>query len=559
MPVHIIQQKDLEQFSLRGDEREETKDYRDNYYPNGYAREWAACGKKNLPQPEKRETALDVAVRELKFESKNIRRSDRSFGRPRNDYNKRENSSYRRNDRSDTSSSGEVAKNNGSTSAELPPLTKSDLTSGKTASSKSGQIALTWRKSSKTMTPKPATTQPGTAKPEAPNTKIRKLEQLEPDVVELSPKFDPHEGSKSTAEGSTKPDSTPTRTPMSESSTTATETSTLASETTPTQDGNITKVANIPPPFYKSMIHPLRGEDGKIAPLIDIGANLTKFCYKGRMRSILERAKAAGVSDILITGTNFTSSRAALRLCKEWNGEVEGVKLWATVGVHPMDAASTMSGKFAQRWSYSLERLLNDEEEGLGEFAVAIGECGLDYAGPSFNADREILAQKQVFRKQLALAEKYNLPVFAHCRKAHKDFLEMVEPWLQLHPGRLVVHCHTDPDVTHLKELVDAGAWIGLTGIITDRREGRFNTDIICEIPWDRLMIETDAPYLLPSNICAIRDIDPKWKNEPCLLPFVAEKIAEVSGDVTAAEVAAITRKNAIKFFGLEEETEVQV
>lgn len=205
MPVHIIQQKDLEHFSLRGDEREETKDYRDNYYPNGYAREWAVCGKKNLPQQAKRETALDVAVRELKFESKNIiRPSDRRLGRPCSDYNKRENSSYRRIDRRDTSCSREVAKNNGSTpavyGAELPALTKSDFTSGKTAYSKSGQIGVAWRKSSKTMTPNGTTTQPGTTKPEAPNTEIREHEQLEPDIVELSPKFGPHKGSKSTTE-----------------------------------------------------------------------------------------------------------------------------------------------------------------------------------------------------------------------------------------------------------------------------------------------------------------------------------------------------------------------
>jgi len=105
-----------------------------------------------------------------------------------------------------------------------------------------------------------------------------------------------------------------------------------------------------------------------------------------------------------------------------------------------------------------------------------------------------------------------------------------------------------------VKELLDAGAWIGLTGIITDKREGRFNEAIINQVPWERLMIETDSPFLLPSNACAIRDIDPKWQNEPCLLPFVAEKIAQVDIDKTpVAVVAAHTTKNAIKFFGLED------
>jgi len=557
MPIHIIQQHDLEKFTLRGDEREETSYYRDNYYPNGERRWSVPAGKKNLPPAQKRETALDVAVRELKLQSKNRRLSDGSFAQTRDEYNTRKNSSNRRNDTRDTSSVNGVRNQRNNSSApeiygsDLPPVTKQDSTS---AGCKVSGNGMEWRNvAAKPRTTKPENLKTGTTKrdmkPVDPKPENKQQERLKPDIIEHPPN-----ASKPGSNGSAA--AKPAHSRKADTASPSTERNTPALKAA---NGNATAPSDVPPSFYKDMIHPLKGRDGKIVPLIDIGANLTKLCYKGRMRSILERAKAAGVTTILITGTSFTCSRAAIRLCKQWNDVVKGVKLYATVGLHPLDATFTMSGKFAQRWHHSLEGLLNDEEEGLAKYVVAIGECGLDYSSPNFDCNREIEPQKQVFRRQLALADKYDLPVFAHCRKAHKDFLDMVKPWLQRHPGRLVVHCHTDPDVTHLKELLNAGAWIGLTGIITDRREGRFNTDIICEIPWDRLMIETDAPFLLPSNACAIKDIDPKWQNEPCLLPFVAEKIAQVSGDVRAAEVAAITTKNALKFFGLEDIQEEQV
>lgn len=111
-----------------------------------------------------------------------------------------------------------------------------------------------------------------------------------------------------------------------------------------------------------------------------------------------------------------------------------------------------------------------------------------------------------------------------------------------------MVHCHTDPSVKNLRELLAAGVFVGLTGIVADKREGRFNEEIVREIPLSRLMVETDAPFLMPRNVP--REF---WgeRNEACLLPFVVKKIARIRGHCTEQEVAESTTKLAKEFFGL--------
>jgi TatD DNase family protein len=102
--------------------------------------------------------------------------------------------------------------------------------------------------------------------------------------------------------------------------------------------------------------------------------------------------------------------------------------------------------------------------------------------------------------------------------------------------------------VEHVKELLQMGCYIGLTGMICDEREGRFNTDIIPHIPLDRLMVETDSPYLFPRNVPRPWG---KWSNEPCLVPYVVRKIVEVCGDCTEEQAAIGTTEVAKAFFGL--------
>jgi TatD DNase family protein len=296
-------------------------------------------------------------------------------------------------------------------------------------------------------------------------------------------------------------------------------------------------------------IRPIFDANGVMTPLIDIGANLTKKYFPAEeIPSILRRASEAGLTHIIITGTSYSTSDYALQLCERFDG-TEGITLRCTIGIHPGSAHETLvkkdgtPGTYARTFHTDLERLIVSRRG--QKYCVAIGECGLDYHGASFSKD-VALHQRQVFRKQLALAEKHQLPVFMHSRDSHKDFMEILRLYLATVKG--VVHCHTDPSVDHLKELLNYGLYIGLTGIICDKRQGRFNTDIICEIPWDRLMVETDSPFLFPGNTGKSFG---KRNNEPCMTSFVVKKIAQVSGDCTESEVASRTTKVAKEFFGL--------
>ena len=298
-------------------------------------------------------------------------------------------------------------------------------------------------------------------------------------------------------------------------------------------------------------IRPVRDGKGS-APLIDIGANLTKPYFRDEdMVNVLRRASKAGLTHIVIIGANLTRSKQALEVCQKFDGK-QGITLRCTIGIHPNDAHSTLfrkakePGVFVERalaktYASELERLITSEAG--QKYCVAVGECGLDYC----RAKEHALYQKQVFRKQLALAEKTGLPLFLHSRDSHADFFSILKPYL----GRVkaVVHCHTDPSIKNLKELLDAGCYIGLTGIICDERKGRFNKEIVKHIPLDRLMVETDAPFLLPRNALGGHQ-DRRRNNEPCLLPFVVREIAKLQ-DCGPKKIAHKTTEAAKQFFGL--------
>ena len=287
-------------------------------------------------------------------------------------------------------------------------------------------------------------------------------------------------------------------------------------------------------------VSPIARGDASPAPLIDIGANLTAKSFpRERIPDILSRAARAGLTHIILTGTSYKASREVLHLCSSFDG-LHGVRLRCTVGIHPHDATRTMTGPHSTTFIADLKRLISADSDG---FVVAVGECGLDY-------DRKFSThehQKTVFERQLCLAETLSKPVFLHSRDAHADFLTILRPFLQ-RGLKAVVHCHTDPSIPNLRELLDAGAYIGLTGMICDERPGRFNTDVLAAVPLERLMIETDSPYLFPRNVPRPWG---KWQNEPCLLPWVARKLAEVRGDCSEEEVAVKTSKVAMDFFCL--------
>ncbi|MGI9200290.1 MAG: TatD family hydrolase [Woeseiaceae bacterium] len=260
-------------------------------------------------------------------------------------------------------------------------------------------------------------------------------------------------------------------------------------------------------------------------PLIDIGANLTHDSFTDDLPDVLERAAAAGVQRLVVTGSSDQGNIDAAELADAHPGQ-----LFATAGVHPHHAAEYTDA--SDELIRSL--LLRDE-------VVAVGECGLDY----FRNFSPREAQLEAFRSQLDIAADSAMPVFLHQRDAHDDFVAILEPALP-RICRAVAHCFTG-EATELREYLQMGLWIGITGWICDERRGVHLQEIVGEIPDDRLLIETDAPYLMP------RSLTPKPKsrrNEPANLTEVLRVVAAARGQ-TEEHVAAITTANAIEFFGL--------
>ena len=259
--------------------------------------------------------------------------------------------------------------------------------------------------------------------------------------------------------------------------------------------------------------------------LIDIGANLTHDSFDPDRDAVMQRARDAGVTRMIITGSSNQGSLDALKLA-----ESEPGKLYATAGVHPHHAAD---------FDTTSEALITDLA--AKDAVVAVGECGLDY----FRNFSPREAQLHAFKAQLEIAAGTGLPVFLHQRDAHDDFVEVLEPMLPKIP-RAVAHCFTGEHES-LREYLAMGLWIGITGWICDERRGKHLHDIVGDVPDDRLMIETDAPYLLP------RTIEPKPKtrrNEPAYLAEVLRVVAEARGQ-SEEHVARITTENAVRFFGL--------
>jgi len=259
--------------------------------------------------------------------------------------------------------------------------------------------------------------------------------------------------------------------------------------------------------------------------LIDIGANLAHDSFDEDRDDMMLRAADAGVARMIVTGSSDTSNVQAAALAEAHAGV-----LFATAGVHPHHASDYTDE------SDKLIRSLVDKDA-----VVAVGECGLDY----FRNFSPREAQLSAFKSQLAIARETGMPVFLHQRDAHDDFVELLEPALP-DISRAVAHCFTGEHES-LREYLALGLYIGITGWICDERRGKHLHDIVEIIPDDKLLIETDAPYLLP------RTIQPKPKtrrNEPAYLTEVLKVLAEARGQ-SIDHVARITTENAIRFFNL--------
>ena len=259
--------------------------------------------------------------------------------------------------------------------------------------------------------------------------------------------------------------------------------------------------------------------------LIDIGANLCHESFTCDLDEVLDRAARAGVHRIVVTGTSRPDSEAAAALARRHPS-----RLRATAGVHP-HAAATFDGRAAA----AIEALAGREE------VVAVGETGLDfYRDFSPRPDQE-----RAFEVQLEIAARLGLPVFMHERDARRRFVEILKP-VRDRLGPAVVHCFTG-DRDDLHAYFDLDLHVGITGWICDERRGLHLRDLAGRVPADRLMLETDSPYLLP------RDLRPRprtRRNEPARLAHIAGAVADATGETVEA-LAARTTATACAFFGL--------
>lgn len=259
--------------------------------------------------------------------------------------------------------------------------------------------------------------------------------------------------------------------------------------------------------------------------LIDIGANLAHESFEADLDAVLDRAREVGVSQIVVTGSDAASNDRAAELARTYPGQ-----LYATAGLHPHHADQADSDLYAQITAAARNGRI-----------VAVGETGLDF----FRDLCPRATQERVFARQLEIAAAAGLPVFLHQRDAHDRFIAV----LREHRDALadcVVHCFT-ADRRALFECLDLDCHIGITGWICDERRGRHLLDIVDSVPAERLMIETDAPYLMPRNI---RPKPRTRRNEPMYLPHVLARLAEALG--TASEtLARSTSATARVFFGL--------
>jgi len=259
--------------------------------------------------------------------------------------------------------------------------------------------------------------------------------------------------------------------------------------------------------------------------LIDIGANLTHDSFDHDRDAVMQRARAAGVVQMIVTGASREHSPQALELAQAHPGE-----LFATAGVHPHHASEYTAECDAEM------RALHRHPE-----VVAVGECGLDF----FRDFSPRPAQRRAFEMQLQIAAETNKPVFLHQRDAHADFMSVMREF----DGRLgpaVVHCFTGSR-DELFDYLDQDWHVGITGWLCDERRGLHLRELVRNIPANRLMIETDAPYLLPRTV---RPAPSHRRNEPMYLAHIVEELARDRGEEVAV-TAANSTATARAFFGL--------
>jgi TatD DNase family protein len=259
---------------------------------------------------------------------------------------------------------------------------------------------------------------------------------------------------------------------------------------------------------------------------IDIGVNLTGSSFKNDISQVVERAQQAGVEQLVITGTNVQHSERAIQLTQLYESTC-----YSTVGLHPHHASD-----YSADMGSELRDMLKHEK------VVAVGECGLDF-NRNFSTRKE---QIRAFEAQLEIAIELKKPVFLHQRDAHEDFVSIIKS-CRKDLNKLVAHCFTG-SIDEVNDYVVLDMHIGVTGWICDERRGQALQTAVKHIPLDRVMLETDAPYLLPRDLHK-KPVE-KNRNEPCFLPHIAKSVACHMG-LDEEQLITAAYNNSHAFFGI--------
>lgn len=254
--------------------------------------------------------------------------------------------------------------------------------------------------------------------------------------------------------------------------------------------------------------------------LVDTHTHLNDAKFAGEEQAAIERANLAGVTKIINMGDTMASSTKAVNLARQYDG------VFAGVGIHPEEAYE----------------MTQQDDDVLAAFAtepkvVAIGEIGLDYYWEKDEAKR--LLQQRIFIRQLDLARNLHLPVCVHDREAHGDTMAILKKEGQGISG--VMHCFSG-SMEMAQDLLKMGWYIGVDGPLTFKNAAKLPA-IVKNFPLERILLETDAPYMAPVPMRGKR-------NEPAFIRYIGEKVAEIKG-ITLSEVAKQTSENAMELYGV--------
>ena len=275
--------------------------------------------------------------------------------------------------------------------------------------------------------------------------------------------------------------------------------------------------------------------------LFDCCLNLTHNSFNQDRAELLTRAHDVGVRYALVCGADLDDSAKCIALARSHSrshSNEASVQLFATAGVHP---------HHAKEWNDDSTEILISMCQENKDIVAAVGEAGMDYAR-NYSTPQQ---QKLAFSEQLQVAEQLKLPVFLHQREAHDDFYQILKDYADKLPTMLV-HCFTGQK-DELLAYVELGCYIGITGWFCDERRGEHLSDLISLIPAERLIVETDSPYLIPRTLKTKIKAPNKGKpnrNEPAYLPHLLEALAKQLGQ-QEEELAQQTLLNTFSFLQL--------